>query len=54
VDVDGRVCALEHLEQCHKIEGVAARLDGGIIHLLLVTDPDDPALPAEVLAGALR
>jgi len=54
VDVDGRVCMLEHLEQCHKIEGVAARLDGGIIHLLLVTDPDDPALPAEVLAGALR
>ena len=54
VDADGRVCALEHLEQCHKIEGVAARLDGGIIHLLLVTDPDDPALPAAVLAGTLR
>jgi hypothetical protein len=48
------VCALEQLEQCHKIEGVVARLDGGIIHLLLVTDPDDPALPGAVLAGTLR
>ena len=53
VDVDGRVCMLEHLEQCHKIEGVAARLDDGIIRLLLVTDPDDPRLPAEVLTGTL-
>jgi hypothetical protein len=54
VDADGRVCALEQLEQCHKIEGVAAQLDGGVIHLLLVTDPDDPALPGTVLAGTLR
>jgi len=29
-------------------------VDGGIIHLLLVTDPDDPTLPAAVLAGTLR
>lgn len=52
-DPDGRVCQIEQLEHCHKIEGVAARLDGGAIRLLLVTDPDDAAMPAALLAGTL-
>ena len=54
VDVDGRICAFEHLAQNHKIEGVVARLDGDSIRLLLVTDPDNPGIPAEVLAGVLE
>lgn len=52
VDADGRISALQQLEENHKIEGVAARLDGDTVHLLLVTDPDNPAIPADVLAGA--
>jgi hypothetical protein len=53
-DVHGRVHTLEHLEDCHKIEGVDARLDRGTVRLLLVTDADDPAVPAEVLTATLR
>jgi hypothetical protein len=53
VDADGRISVLEHLEQNHKIEGVAAQLDGDAVRLLFVTDPDDPRIPAEILAGTL-
>jgi hypothetical protein len=44
---------LERLDACHKIEGVAARVDNNVIRLLLVTDADDPALPADLFSATL-
>ena len=50
---DGRLRFLERLEECHKVEGVAARVDNDVIRLLLVTDADDPAIPANLLSATL-
>ena len=50
---DGTVRLLEHLDECHKVEGVAARLDDNVVRLLLVTDADDPAIPANLFAATL-
>jgi hypothetical protein len=44
---------LERLEECHKVEGVAARVDDSVIRLLLVTDADDPVVPANLFAATL-
>jgi hypothetical protein len=45
---------LEPFERPCKIEGVHAHVDGGIIRLLLVTDADDAATPAQLLAATLN
>ena len=50
---DGTVRLLEHLDECHKVEGVAARVDNNVVRLLLVTDADDPAIPANLFAATL-
>jgi hypothetical protein len=50
---DGTVRLLERLDECHKVEGVAARADNNGIHLLLVTDADDPAIPANLFSATL-
>jgi hypothetical protein len=50
---DGTVRLLEHLDECHKVEGVAARVDGNVIKLLLVTDADNPAIPASLFSATL-
>ena len=46
----GKLQRLEALERCHKVEGVDAWLEDGAIRALLVTDADDPAIPAALLA----
>jgi hypothetical protein len=51
---DGRIEFLGLLRPAWKVEGVAAWVSGGVIHLRLVTDADDPAQPALLLAGALE
>ena len=45
---DGTVRFLDQLDECHKVEGVTARVDNNVIRLLLVTDADDPAIPASL------
>ena len=47
---DGKLRFLERLDPPHKIEGVDARVDGGILRLLLVTDADDASIPAVLYA----
>jgi len=50
---DGTLRFLERLDECHKVEGVAARVDNNVIRLLLVTDADDPAIPAALFSASL-
>ena len=50
---DGTLRFLERLDECHKVEGVAARVDNDLIRLLLVTDADDPAIPATLFSATL-
>jgi hypothetical protein len=50
---DGTLRFLERCDDCHKIEGVVARADNNVIRLLLVTDADDPAIPAGLFAITL-
>jgi len=45
-DGEGRLRCLYQLDRPHKIEGVDARVEGDVIRLLLVTDADNPAIPA--------
>ena len=51
VDSNAQLRWLRHLNGCHKVEGVDARLDGGVVRLLLVTDADDPDIPAGLFAA---
>ncbi|HZO46139.1 MAG TPA: hypothetical protein VFB68_09620 [Xanthobacteraceae bacterium] len=53
VAADGTLRLLEHLDECPKVEGVAARVDANLVKLLLVTDADDPAVPANLFAATL-
>jgi hypothetical protein len=50
---DGTVRFLERLDGCPKVEGVAVRVDDNVIRLLLVTDADDPAIPASLYSTTL-
>jgi hypothetical protein len=51
---DGVLRRLVRLDATHKIEGIAARVDDDAVRLLLVTDADDPAVPACLYSGALE
>jgi hypothetical protein len=50
---DGTLRFLIRLDARHKVEGVAARVDNDVIRLLLVTDADDPAIPASLFSATL-
>ena len=50
----GRLFLVRHLDWPHKIEGLHALLDGNSIKLLLVTDDDDPAIPAGLFSATLE
>lgn len=52
LDNQGRVLVLERLEQPYKVEGVHARTSGDRIELLLVTDADNPAIPAMLFSAS--
>jgi len=54
LDSEGRLLSLRPLDYPYKIEGVHARMDGDVIHLLLVTDADDAGIPASLFAAAMR
>ena len=50
---DGNLRCLHRLDQAHKIEGIDASLESGVIRLLLVTDADDANIPASLYSAAL-
>lgn len=50
-DNGGNLRWLRRLEGPHKVEGVDAQMDGDVIRLLLVTDADDIAVPADLFAS---
>jgi len=54
LDSDGLLRRLTRLEAPFKIEGVDARADGDVIRLLLVTDADDPAIPAALFSATME
>ena len=50
---DGTLQSLERIDACPKVEGVTADIDGSVIRLLLVTDADDPAIPASLFSTTI-
>jgi hypothetical protein len=50
---DGTLRRLDPIEQAHKVEGVAAHIDGDVIRLLLVTDADDPEVPSALFSSTI-
>jgi hypothetical protein len=50
---DGRVAFLDRIDGCHKVEGIAARIDGDVVRLLLVTDADDPTVAASLFSSTI-
>lgn len=53
IDAEGTVTRLHPLHEGAKVEGVHAAAVGDRIELLLVTDADDPAIPARLLSATL-
>ena len=52
VDKHGRLLSLQQLEQPYKVEGISAHIVNDTLDLLLVTDADDPAIPAKLLSAS--
>lgn len=50
---DGAVKFLQPLQQPYKVEGISGRVNGDDIQLLLVTDADDPVVPASLLSARI-
>jgi hypothetical protein len=51
---DGSPLFMDVVDAKVKLEGVSARVEGGRVHLLLVADADDPAVPAPLLEAVLE
>ena len=51
---DGQVERLEAIDARYKPEGIEAELQGSTLRALFVTDADDPAVPAELVACQLE
>jgi hypothetical protein len=51
VGADGALQEIRLLAPAVKAEGIAARIDAGRIRVLLVTDADDPSVPAALYQG---
>lgn len=51
IGADGALLALRSLTPPHKVEGIAARLQGDTLELCLVSDADDPATPSQLFAA---
>jgi hypothetical protein len=54
MDGEGHLCRVTRLDMAHKLEGVDASTDGDIIRLLLVTDADDPEIPASLFSATME
>jgi hypothetical protein len=53
LDREGKLRCLHQLDQRHKIEGIDAQVQGGVIRLRLVTDADDASVPAGLFSATL-
>ena len=51
--LDGTVKWQQPLAQPHKVEGVSVRVEGESLQVLLVTDADDPSVPALLLSAQI-
>lgn len=54
IDDAGYLRRLLRLDAPLKVEGIEARADSDIIRLLLVTDDDDPGIPAALFSGTIE
>ncbi|MCQ1837125.1 DUF6929 family protein [Neorhizobium galegae] len=52
-DNDGHLVSLHPLDRPYKVEGISARLENDTLELLLVTDADDPSIPARLLSASV-
>jgi hypothetical protein len=50
---EGHLLSLQRLDRPYKVEGISARPEGDRLNLLLVTDADDPAIPALLLSTSI-
>jgi hypothetical protein len=53
-DKEGHLLWMRRLDRPHKVEGVDARVKDDAIMLKLVTDADDPAIPACLFSATIR
>ncbi len=53
VENGGHLRSLQRLDQPYKVEGINARLHGDRLDLLLVTDADDPGIPAALFSTSI-
>lgn len=53
INANGNLRTLRRLARPLKIEGIEARVDGNVVHTLLVTDADNPQVPASLYATEL-
>ena len=53
VDASGRIITQQRLAPTCKVEGITAQEQAGEIELLMVTDADDPAVPARLVRARL-
>ena len=53
IERDGSVSYVEPVDQIIKIEGIDARPEDGAIHVLMVTDADDPESPSPLLEARI-
>jgi hypothetical protein len=52
-DREGRIRLMHRLDLAHKIEGIEARVEGDVVRLLLVTDADNPGVPAGLFSATI-
>ena len=53
IDRADELICVQVVDACYKIEGIAASVQDDQVHLLLVTDADDPNTPASLLSATL-
>ena len=53
IDSDGEVHRLRRIDRKHKVEGVHAFLDNGVISMTFVCDQDDPSVPSPLLSATM-
>lgn len=54
VDAGHRLLWMRNVNPAYKIEGICAEPEGTDLHLLLVADADDPAVPSRLLSATLE
>lgn len=53
IDNDGHLLSIQRLDRPYKVEGISARMHDDRLELLLVTDADDPVIPAKLLSTSI-